>query len=93
LRLIKLFEIEVSARKAGTQLGLSYPTALKGFDILRRVDLQEQSRSDEVLKGEIEADESYFGRKRKGKRGRGTGGKTIVFGILERGGKVSVKIV
>jgi transposase len=60
---------------------------------LRGVILRELSRSDDVLRGEIEADESYFGGKRKGKRGRGAGGKMIVFGILERGGKVSVKIV
>jgi len=93
LHLIKLFELEVSARKASIQLGLSYPTTLKGFDILRGAILQDLSRSDEVLRGEIEADESYFGGKRKGKRGRGAGGKTIVFGILERGGKVSVQIV
>jgi len=93
LLLIKLFELEVSARKASIQLGLSYPTTLKGFDVLRSAILRELSRSDQVLKGEIEADESYFGGKRKGKRGRGAGGKTIVFGILERGGKVSVKIV
>ena len=46
-----------------------------------------------ILKGEIELDESYFGGKRKGKRGRGAAGKTIVFGILERGGKVSVETV
>ena len=93
LLLIKLFELEVSARKSSVQLGLSYPTTLKGFDILRKVILRELSRSDEVLRGEIEADESYFGGKRKGKRGRGAGGKTIVFGILERGGKVAVNIV
>jgi len=93
LLLIKLFELELSARKASIQLGLSYPTTLKGFDILRGAILRELSRSDEALRGEIEADESYFGGKQKGKRGRGAGGKTIVFGILERGGKVSVKIV
>jgi transposase len=75
----------VSARKASIQLGFSYPAALKGFDILRSAIRQELSRSDEILRGEIEADESYFGGKRKGKRGRGAGGKTIVFGILERG--------
>ena len=34
--------------------------------------------------GELEADESYFGPKRIwGKRGRGAGGKTIVFGLLK----------
>ena len=93
LLLIKLFELEVSARKSSIHLGLSYPTTLKGFDILRSAILRELSRSDDVLRGEIEADESYFGGKRKGKRGRGAGGKTIVFGILERGGKVAVNII
>jgi transposase len=43
LLLIKLFELEVSARKSSIQLGLSYPTTLKGFDILRCVILRELS--------------------------------------------------
>ena len=39
-------------------------------------------------------DESYFGaRCVRGKKGRGAGGKTIVFGILERQGKVYTEIV
>jgi len=67
--LIKLYELETSARKASIQLGLSYPTALKGFDILWSAFLRELSRSDEVFRGEIEADESYFRGKRNGKRG------------------------
>ncbi len=46
LLLIKLFELEISAHKAGIQLGLSCPTTLKGFDILRSVILREFSRSD-----------------------------------------------
>jgi transposase-like protein len=33
-------------------------------------------------------DESYFGGKRKGNRGRGAKNKIPVFGILERDGKV-----
>jgi len=93
LWLVKLFELEVSARKAKYQLDISYPTTLKGFDTIRRGILYNLSLSDDLLKGEIEADESYFGGRRKGKRGRGAGHKTIVFGILERGGKVSVSIV
>jgi len=32
--------------------------------------------------------ESYFGGRRKGKRGRGAAGKVAVFGILRRGGRV-----
>lgn len=42
----------------------------------------------------MELDESYFGAKRiRGKRGRGAGGKTIVFGVLKRGDKVYTEIV
>ena len=36
---------------------------------------------------------SYFGGRRKGKIGRCAGEMTIVFGILERRGKVAVNIV
>ena len=44
--------------------------------------------------GEIELDESYFGARRmRGKRGRGAFGKTIVFGIKKREGKVYTQIV
>jgi transposase len=38
-------------------------------------------------------DESYFGGRRKGNRGRGAAGKIPVFGIHECGGKVRVEAV
>ena len=41
----------------------------------------------------IEVDESYFGGRRKGKRGRGAAGKVPVFGLLKRGGKVYTQII
>lgn len=47
----------------------------------------------ELLGGEVEIDESYFGGRRKGKRGRGAGGKVPVFGLLKRGGKVHTVII
>ena len=47
----------------------------------------------ETFDGEIELDESYFGSIRKGKRGRGAGGKTAVFGLLKRNGKVYTVVV
>ena len=44
--------------------------------------------------GVFELDESYFGAKRvRGKRGRGAEGKTPVFGLPKRDGKVYVEIV
>ena len=42
-----------------------------------------------MFNGEVEADESYFGGQRKGKRGRGAAGKVAVFGLLKRNGKKS----
>ena len=45
------------------------------------------------FKGEIELDEAYFGGKRKGRRGRGAAGKSVVFGLLEREGRVYTKVV
>jgi len=46
------------------------------------------------LSGEVEVDESYFGASRvRRKRGRGARGKTIVFGLFKREGKVYIDIV
>ena len=57
----------------------------------RIADLCEE---ESPFQGEIEVDESYFGAKRvKGKRGRGAGRKTPVFGILQRKGSVYTEIV
>jgi transposase len=93
LYLLKLFILSVSAQSAAKESNLSYKTTLSAYNLMRRVIAEELARDDLILKGEIELDESYFGGRRKGKRGRGAGHKTIVFGILERGGKVSVSIL
>lgn len=53
-----------------------------------RILMKENCEKTSLVSGEIEIDESYFGAKRiRGKRGRGAGGKTPVFGILKRDGK------
>jgi transposase len=74
------------------QLGLAYNTVYRLHHLFRTaiLSIAEDAAS---LKGEIELDESYFGGRRKGKRGRGAAGKVPVFGILERGGKVRVEVV
>jgi len=93
LSLIKLFDLGISARQAAREVSVSYPTALNVFDSIRYAILYSLAKTDDILKGEIEADEAYFGGKRKGNRGRGARNKTIVFGILERNGKAHVEIV
>jgi len=63
------------------------------FDLFR-IRISEISVANTPEIGEFEVDESYFGAKRvRGKRGRGAAGKTPVFGILKRDGKVYVNVV
>lgn len=92
LWIVKFFELEMSARKACQQLDLSYPTVLKAMTTIRMAIVANGS-NPELLQGEVEMDEAYFGGRRKGKRGRGAAAKVPVFGILERNGKVVVEVV
>lgn len=91
--IIKLFELEVSARKISQQVSLSYPTVLKAVTLLRIALIIGDEDADFLLQGEVEMDEAYFGGKRKGNRGRGAFNKVPVFGILERNGIVKVEVV
>ena len=93
LWLIKLFELEVCALRAAVQCKISYPTALKAYDLIRYSILASAQDAQDLLGGEIELDESYFGGRRKGKRGRGASSKVPVFGIYERNGVVRVEVV
>jgi transposase len=93
LWIIKLFELEVSARKIAQQVELSYPTVLKAVTTIRIAIVAHAKDAMDLFNGEIELDESYFGGRRKGKRGRGAYNKVPVFGILERNGTVLVEVV
>jgi len=93
LWLIKLFELEISSHRIAKEMHISYPTALKATNLVRQAILSTAKDYELLLKGEIEADECYFGGRRKGKRGRGSKNKVPVFGILERKGLVSVDVV
>jgi len=92
LMAIKLFELDTSVRESAKQLGLAYNTVYHLYQILRHAIIITDSDNGS-FSGEIEMDESYFGGRRKGNRGRGAAGKVPVFGILERGGKVKVEVV
>ena len=87
------FYLEVSARKTAYELNVDYETVQSRFMQFRKYIADYCNKEAEKLNGEIEIDESYFGGKRKGNRGRGAKNKTIVFGILERKGKVHTVIV
>jgi transposase len=93
-KLIEHFVAGTTARCASDLVGVNRKTAAYYFHRLRVIIRQHlESEANEFLSGEIEVDESYFGGRRKGNRGRGAGGKTPVFGLLKRGGKVYTKII
>ncbi len=87
--LIGYFVAGASARSAAELCGVNRNTAILYFHKLREL-IAERLVADapDLMAGEIEVDESYFGGVRKGKRGRGAAGKIPVFGLLKRGGRV-----
>lgn len=85
----------VSAKEVQRELGVTYKTAWRMCHEIRK-HLAEIDGED-PLGGNgqtVEIDETLVGGRRKGgKRGRGAPGKTIVMGMLERGGNVMAKVV
>ncbi|PNP95794.1 IS1595 family transposase, partial [Moraxella sp. RCAD0137] len=88
------FVLEVTAHSAADLLQIHPNSAALFYHKIRLViEYHLNLKAKELFDGEIELDESYFGGIRKGKRGRGAGGKTAVFGLLKRNGKVFVVVV
>ena len=92
-QIVKLFVLDLNANQIVELTNLNRLTILRYImEICRRID--EFCEIESPFLGAIEVDESYFGPRRvKGKRGRGAGSKTIVFGLVKRQGKVCTKIV
>ena len=91
--LIRAFAMDLTATDASQLTGLSV-RRVNDIYLKLRSHIAEHCEAQNPFRGEIEMDESYFGPRRvKGKRGRGAGGKTIVFGIFKREGCVYTEIV
>ena len=93
LQILYYFYLEISARKTSKELNINYGLVHRKFMQFRKAIAEHCNNQSNKLNGELELDESYFGGKRKGNRGRGANNKTIVLGILERKGQVYTKIV
>jgi len=91
-RLIEHFVAGTTARTAGALVGVNFKTAAYYFHRLREI-IYQATEDETPFSGEVEVDESYFGGRRKGKRGRGAAGKVPVFGLLKRKGKVYAKVI
>ena len=91
--LIRLFALDLNALQIAELTGLNRNTVNRYLKAIRK-RIATFSEQESPFSGEVEVDESYFGARRvKGKRGRGAYGKTIVFGIFKRQGKVYTEIV
>ena len=89
----KFRDLVLGAQQISILTNLNRNTVNRYLKLIRK-RIAELCESETPFKGEIEVDESYFGAKRvRGKRGRGAAGKTPVFGILQRQGKVYTEIV
>jgi len=92
-KILKCFCEDLPSTKTAKILGFNRNTTDRYYNIFRK-KISKYSLSKKAEFGEFELDESYFGAKRiRGKKGRGAVGKTPVFGILKRNGKVFVSIV
>ena len=93
-RIILCFAEDITASSASEILHINRNTIKAYYNEIREKILQHSLKEQERELGEFELDESYFGARRvRGKRGRGAAGKTPVFGLLKRKGKVFVTVV
>lgn len=89
LRLVEHSVAGTTASCVSSLVGINKNCGAYYFQRFREIiSLQTAQEANEVFGGEIVVDESYFGGKRKGNRGRGAAGKIPVFGVLKRGGQV-----
>ena len=92
-QLLRCFALDLTATQTSSLTNISVRSVNTIF-LRIRARLAEECERHSPFQGELEADESYFGpRLVRGVRGRGAGGKTIVFGLLKRGNQVYTEIV
>lgn len=93
IAIIKGFYQQQPAYRLASDLAVDVKVITRVYQRLRELVYHTCELEGGKLKGEIELDEAYFGGRRKGKRGRGAAGKRVVFGLLERHGRVYTTVV
>ena len=91
--LVRYFALDLSASDTAELTGLTRKTVNTIFLKIRRL-AEDCARRSPFKSGEVEVDGSYFGARRvRACRARGASGKTIVFGLLKRDGKLYTEVV
>ena len=92
-QILRYFALDFTATDTARLTSISNRSINTIFLKLRKRITQECEKQAPFA-GVVELDESYFGPRRiRGKRGRGAGNKTIVFGIFKRDDRVYTEIV
>lgn len=92
-QIVKLFAVDLGALQIAAIAGVNRNTVNRYLAAFRE-RIAHFCEAESPVKGEVEVDESYFGARRvRGVRGRGARGKTIVFGLFKRNGRVYTEVV
>ncbi len=92
-QILKLFALDLTATQISALTALNRNTVNRYLRLIRQAVALYCER-ESPFSGDVELDESYFGARRvRGKRGRGAKGKTIVFGVYKRNGRVYTEIM
>lgn len=92
-QILHLFAVDLTASQIALLTKLNRNTVNRYLTLIRQ-SIAIFCEQESPFSGVVELDESYFGsRYVRGKRGRGALGKTIVFGIYKRNGKVYTEVV
>ena len=92
-QIVRLFAVDLDALQIAQIAGVNRNTVNRYLAAFRE-RIAHFCEAESPVKGEVEVDESYFGARRvRGLRGRGARGKTIVFGLFKRNGRVYTEVV
>jgi transposase len=92
-QILRSFALDLNATQIAALTDLNRSTVNRYLTLIRQ-SIALYCKHESPFSGEIQSDESYFGsRYVGGKRGRAAMGKTIVFSIYKRNGKVYPEIV
>lgn len=92
-QIVKLFCLDLDAVQIAEITNLNRNTINRYLTGIRERIAEYCEQSSPIENGQVEVDESYFGGRHHGKRGRGAEGKIIVFGLFKRAEKVYTEIV